>query len=337
MSRHASFRTVWRQPSIRALTVVFVVLAVTAALALDLRFRANRRLARTDEDFVHAFGRESLSRVQASLKSGPELPRRMSEAAASVGLDPKESQRMALAAMKGSAPAELTGWHDRCETLLQVIDRARRSAGNQKADAQRSQAWRDLSPATKSVPVINSVQACGLAAAARGEREMALVAVEVLGALARSLQQWPLRLSLLVGAHAEKSQLGLVERLHERADRAELQRLGAALSPEDLRARQRDAVAGEMLYARETWRRVTQDRESPLLVWYLEPLVADAFMVELTRFMRGDPKPSSWLDFELARSLGSRPQLEHERARLDDLSARRVAAGRMITASKPIK
>jgi hypothetical protein len=330
MIRQARLRRVSIRRFTRALPALLVVGVITLALALDLRYIAARRLPQAEKDFEAAFGPAAFDRVRTSVSRPPELARWLTDAAASTKLSPLESRRLAKLANSNASPDVLAPWRDRCERLLAVMDRARQASHPPVPEASGPPAphvhWRPGG----SMGAINTVHACGLAAAAQGERATAILAVDLLGALARSLEAWPLRLSLMIGAYAEKVQLGLVERLREGAGVQERSRLRAALSGEDLGRRGRDALAGEVVYLINGWYPRHQNGDQPFDSWYFGPFETGASVRELTRFLQGDRRPPSWPDSEFVTSLGMRPLLEDHQVQLAELSARRQAERRKL-------
>ena len=311
------------------LLAIWVPVLVIVALALDLRHAALRRLGQAEDDFARVFGRATLARVRGTLSHAPELARRLTEAAAPNELSVEEYRQLVSLARVAEASAELPRWLPRCETLLGSMDRARQSEIPAPA-LSGSPAWGDSWRVNPSMRAINSVRACGLAAVALGEREMAITAVELLGAFARSLAAWPLRLSLMVAVSAERNQLELVERLQPGAGAQERPRLVAALLQEDPGARHLDAIAGEALYASEAWRAILQRAESPWVVWYLGPFGAGAQVRDLTRFVRDGRQLPGWVDAQFLGHFGQWDQLERERNRLNEVSARRDEQRRLL-------
>jgi hypothetical protein len=322
MNHPSGLRKVWLRRSLRALPVLVVV---TCALGLDLRHRASRRLSSAQTDFAAAFGSDQLARVRTSLSRPPELVRRMNEVSPFV-LSVDERRQLVRLAAANASPDGLAPWLARCERLLAVLERARSSPA---AVAEVAPWWAELKSLNRSLGAINSLRACGLAAQARGERTLAISAAELLGAFARSLETWPLRLSLMVGYHAELAQLDLIGRMSAGGDADERRRLLGALSGEDLRARHRDAIAGEMLYAANAWR-TWQHNEAAPVFWYLGPFEAGAHIRDLTRYLKGDRRPPSWPDSSFVTSKGQRMALEGEKYRQARLSERRDAERRRL-------
>ncbi len=323
MVHKAQLRGVWRRRLARALPALLLIGLGGLALAIDLRTGATRRLDAAEQDFAAAFGREALARVQAALDRPPELAQRLTAAVASDLLDPVESKRLFELASAETPPAALAGWRARCDRLLATMDRTRQAPAVAVVESAGSRPGRAAWRSGETMRTITSVQACGLAAAAQGERAAAIVAVELLGALARNLEAWPQRLSLMVGVHAEKGQLDLVKRLRGGADRAERSRILAALSPEDLPRRHRDAIAGEVLHALDGWHARRPPGQQSLEAWYLAPFEAGAYVRALTRYLVADERPPSWPDSIFADAHSQGPFLEKEQARQGDLSVRR--------------
>jgi hypothetical protein len=330
MIRQARLRSVWIRRFTRALPALLVVGAITLALGLDLRYRAVRRLPQAQNDFEAAFGSEAFGRVRTSVSRPPELARRLTDAAASTKLSSVESQRLVKLANSNASPDVLAPWRERCDRLLAVMDRARQASPAAMPEPSGPPAPHEHWRPGGSMHAINSARACGLAAAAQGDRTTGIVAVELLGALARSLEAWPLRLSLLIGAYAEKAQLNLVERLREGAGVQERSRLLAALSGDDLASRHRDALAGEVVYTMNGWYPDPRKSEQPLDTWYFGPFETRAQVREYTRFLQGDQRSPSWPDSEFVGSEGVRPLLEDHQAQLAELSARREAERRQL-------
>jgi hypothetical protein len=316
---------------------LLVVGLVGLALAIDLRCGAVRRLAVAEEEFVASFGREALARVRATREHPPELAQRLTAAAAADTLSAVEGERLLRLATSKAPPGALAQWRDRCERLLSSLDRARHRSDLVMTGAPGAPPGRGTWRSSQAWRAIRSVRACGLAAAAQGERAAAVVAVELLGAFARSLEAWPDRLSLLMGVAAEKGQLDLVERLPAGTSVPERSRLLAALSGEDLRRRHRDALAGEVIYATSDWHTGRHPDQRSLESWFFGPFEAGAYVRALTWYARGDGRPPSWPDSAFSDARSQPSMLEKEQERLADLKARRDAAHRKLpdTASGP--
>jgi hypothetical protein len=328
MKRLAHLPRTWIRFATRTLLVVSLVSVFALALACDLRHRAVRDLARAENDFVAAIGPDTVVRVRASLSRPAEGGRRLVEAALSAKLTAADRKRLTRLATSNAPPSVLAPWRPPCEEALALMDRARHLT-----ELAPDGVW-GPPPASQAMVAIGNAFACGLAAAAQGDRPAAIVAVELLGDLARSLEARPLRLSLMVGHAAERDQLQLVERLLAGADTAERSLLAASLSGEDLRARHRDALAGEMVQLSTGWQEFVRGHDPWPVLWYLGPFVTGAHLRDLTRFAQNDPRPPAWPDSEFVGPSGQRLQLERERAALAERSLQREALRRELVAAR---
>lgn len=276
---------VWSFRPVRALLVI-VVTVVTLPLVAAAAARG--------------YGALRMRAAQAEWKA-VLAPAELEHAHRAIGRDARLARRIfATARLFALGSADSI---DRCASALSSIEEA---AGRLALLPPRPRTPADVLlqdwPIEAETHTRKLLLACGDAALAHGRVDLALVAVELLGAVASDLQESAARTPFLVGLRFERDQKVLIERLRDANLPAQernpmLSRLGAAIPQTDLATLRRQALASEILYAELGAAGRTLPDAGPLpalIVAVIGPVMAAATVAAVTSVLRDEPHLHFW-------------------------------------------
>jgi hypothetical protein len=309
--------------------VVHGALAVAAVLG-GVRGYGSLRLAAAREALGETVGAVELAAVRSALERHEERPAfRVAKA-----IQPYLPSITAPA----SGDALLAQCRRAVEASATVTGGAAFSAASPSAPATPRPPWANAAfevPGLIMVgPAYKLLLRCGLASDADSfSPEIGLPAVELLGTVAKDLERGPSLLALALGLRAEKHQLTLIERMHDRSlAPAERLRLRRALQTDDLALSRRRVLVAEALLAAD-YHGLSADNDGSFtraLFAVVGPLAAAAQVDDITRILRADDSAPTWPDTLFVGNEGLRPSWQRLLDAPTEVALRRERVRRLL-------